>query len=124
MFKILLHKRIIVADGLILEAERELNLPIPPCIGLRLYSTEWTPPGCDDNEDIVDQIAWDVRTGRLHCLLPLADYRPERSGSHWAESDIRELFQDWTVRQEMPVLTKPQTNYPTTPRRRRSHGSD
>ncbi len=97
MPKVLLHKRIIADDNLVLEAERKVELPIDPVVWLQLYNTEWSAPDWDDSDDTVEAIALDLKTRQIHCYMPLVDFRPERSGGDWTEADIRERFQDWAI---------------------------
>ena len=100
---VLLHRRVIVANALIFQAEREVRLPIEPFVGLRLYNTEWRPPGCDENEDRIKEIAYDLKTGRVLCYLPTDDYRAESSGSdEWTEEDVRQRYRDWTLERVTP----------------------
>jgi hypothetical protein len=112
MLKVTLCKRIIVNDDLILEAERDVELPIHPFIGLVLYNTEWNPPDCDDSEDEIEFIAWDLKTNSVHCYLPLVDFRPESSGGQWPEEDIRERFQDWRLQRDIPIGRPSEQNGP------------
>jgi len=77
-FTVILHKLIIVRDDLVFDAEREVRLPIP-FVGLQLYNTEWTPPGCDETEDRIQAIGYDLKTGQLICYLPVDDYSPEEN---------------------------------------------
>jgi hypothetical protein len=98
MVPVILHQRVIVADGLVFDAEREVSLPIEPFIGLTLYNTEWNPPGCDESEVEIENIAYDLKTGRLVCYLPVADFRLESSGSDdWTEEGVRQYYRDWKL---------------------------
>jgi len=97
-FKVLLKKRVIVEDGLVFDAEREITLPVQPFVGLDLYNSEWHPPGCDESEDRIESIGYDLKTGRVICYLPIDDYRPESSGcDDWTEKDVRQYYRDWTL---------------------------
>jgi hypothetical protein len=99
---VVLQKRVIVHDGLVFDAERELHLPVPPCVGMLLYNTEWRPPDCGESEDRVEQIGFDAATGKVYCYLPLNDFRPEFSGSDgWTEEDARDRYQDWTLTRDV-----------------------
>jgi hypothetical protein len=98
---VFLRKRIIVSDNVIFQAEREVKLPISPCVGIRLYNTEWQAPGCDESEDRIEAIAYDLKTGRTHCYLSTADFRPEKSDAVWSEDDVRALFQDWKLKRQV-----------------------
>src|SRR6266542_158248 len=94
--KVLLQKRVILAKGLIFEAERELDLPIQPFVGLTLYNTEWCPPGCDESEDGIKEIAYDLKTGRILCYLPIDDFR-EEDNNYWTEERVRQRYRAWTL---------------------------
>jgi hypothetical protein len=101
MFSVILHKQVIVSDDLVFKAEREVSLPIPPFVGLNLYNTDWAPEGCDESDDIIEEIGYDLKTGRLICFLPKEDYRPESSGiDDWTEEDIRQHYRDWKLERE------------------------
>jgi hypothetical protein len=91
MIKVLLQRCIIVDDGHVFDAEREVELSIDPFPGLLLYKTEWGEP------DVVEEVASDLKSGRVLCVLPCGDFRRESSGGDWTEDDIREIFQDWTL---------------------------
>jgi hypothetical protein len=97
MLKVILRRRVIVEDGVVFDAEREVSLPVAPFVGLRLYNTERVPEGCDESEDPIKEVACDLKTGRIFCYLPVADFRPESSGSQWAEEDVREEYLDWKL---------------------------
>jgi hypothetical protein len=98
MLKLLLRQRVIVADGLVFDAEREVALPIAPFVGLLLYNTHWRPPDCDESEEPIEKIAYDLKTGHLVCYLPDDDYRPESSGSDdWTEQEVGEYYRDWVL---------------------------
>jgi hypothetical protein len=103
MIKVVLQKRIIVDDGHVFDAEREVELPIDPFPGLRLYSTEWTAPDWDESEDTVEEVATDLKSGRILCILTCGDFRRESSGGDWTEDDVRELFQNWTLTRDLSV---------------------
>ena len=93
MLKVILRKRIIVADDFVFDAEREVDLPIPPFVGLQLYNTEWQMPGVDESEDHIEAIGYDLTMGRVLCYLPVTDFRPERSGSDdWTEEEVRQIY--------------------------------
>jgi hypothetical protein len=103
MVTVILRKRVIVTDGLVFEAEREVSLPIQPFVGLQLYNTEWRTPGCDQSEDSIEEIAYDFKTGRLLCYLPHDDFRPDSSGSDdWTEEDVRQRYRDWKIDPDYP----------------------
>ena len=93
--RVTLHKRIVVCDSLALDAEREVNLPVPPFVGMRLYGIECE--STNEAEDVVEAIGCDVPTGRIHCYLPVDDFRPEESGGVWTEEEIRERHRDWVL---------------------------
>jgi hypothetical protein len=95
--KVILHQRVIVDDGRSFDAERQVFLPIQPFAGMYLYNTDWAPPGCDDPEERIEEVACDLKTGRMYCFLPLRDFRPESSGCEWPEEDILETYQDWKL---------------------------
>jgi hypothetical protein len=98
MFIVVLHKRVILKDGLTFDAEREVSLPIAPFVGLHLYHAEWVTPGCDESDDDIEKIAFDLKTGQLICYLPEADYRPEHSGcDDWTEEEMRQHYRDWNL---------------------------
>ena len=59
--KVTLHKRIVVSNYLALDAEREVNLPLPPFVGLRLYGIKW------DDDEAEDEAA---ELGAGHGLSP------------------------------------------------------
>ena len=103
---VILCKRVIVTDDLAFDAEREVRLPIPPFVGLCLYNDERVPRGCDPSEDHIEMVAYDLKTGRILCYLPVSDFRPESSGSDdWTEEDVREYYRDWKL--ERDDLRKP-----------------
>src|SRR5260221_6335180 len=58
LLKVLLRKRVIVDDGLAFDAEREIELPIAPFVGLELFNAFWVPPGCDDPEDVIEMVGF------------------------------------------------------------------
>ncbi len=96
---VVLHQRVVMADGLAFDAQREVSLPIQPFVGLCLYNTLWCPPDCDANEEPIEKIAYDLKTGRVFCFLRVHDYRPESSGSdYWTEDEVREYYRDWTLK--------------------------
>jgi hypothetical protein len=95
--KAILRKRVIVSDQLIFDAEREMELPIPPFVGLRLNDTESKTRGGDESEDLVEMVACNPNTGQVYCYLPHDDFRPESSGGHWTEEDVRECYRDWAI---------------------------
>jgi hypothetical protein len=98
MFKVVLLKHVIVTDSLAFDAEREPTLPIPPFVGLSLHNTDVVPPNCDEGEDVIEEIACDLKSGRTICFLPDEDYRPESSGCNdWTEQDVRQHYRDWTL---------------------------
>lgn len=99
--KVTLHKRVIVADGVAFDAEREIDLPLAPFVGLRLYGAQWVPKGCDPSEDPIKEVGYDLPSGKLLCYLRHDDFRPEASGSaDWTEDDIREHYRDWKLTRE------------------------
>jgi hypothetical protein len=103
---VILCKRLIVTDDLVFDAEREVRLPIPPFVGLRLDNSERVPEGCDASKDHIEEVAYDLRTGRILCRLANGDYRPASSGSDdWTEEDVREQYRDWRL--ERDYLGKP-----------------
>lgn len=107
MTKVFLCKRVIVTDDIIFDAERELDLPVPPVAGMRLYNTEWRPPGCDDSEDQIEEIGYDHKTGRVLCFLPADDFRAEASGwDGWTEEDARKRYRDWTLKRDKRLMPK------------------
>jgi hypothetical protein len=112
-YRIVLYKRVIVADGVVYEAERKLDLPIAPFIGLQLLNTERVPPGCDPSDDEIKEIAYDAKTGCLWCYLRYDDFRIEASGSHWTEKEALAHFKDWTLKREEP-LTPRRKSKPST----------
>jgi hypothetical protein len=95
--KVLLRQRVIVKDGLVFDAEREVTLFIQPFVGLWLYNILWHPPGSEESDEPIKEMAYDLKTGRVICYLPLDDYRPESSGCEWTEADVRQYYQDWTL---------------------------
>ena len=98
---VLLRRRVILTHGLIFDAQREVILPIQPFVGLTLYNATWSPPDSDDSEDRIEEIAYDLKSGRLICYLRRDDYRPESSGSNdWIEDDVIEHYRDWTLQRE------------------------
>jgi hypothetical protein len=98
---VLLRQRMIVADGLVFDAKREVTLPIQPFVGLTLYNTSMQPIGCDLSENAIERVAYDLKTGRVICYLPIDDYRPESSGSDdWTEKDVRERYRAWTLKRD------------------------
>jgi hypothetical protein len=98
MLPVTLSQRVILADGVVFDAEREVGLPIPPFVGLQLYNTHWRSPGDDESEEPIEAMAYDLKTGRLVCYLPVDDYRAESIGSaDWTEDDVRERYQDWVL---------------------------
>jgi hypothetical protein len=53
-------------------------------------------PCCYEHDHGIEWIAYDLKTGRIICYLPIDDYRPEISGSHdWTEEDVLEHYGDW-----------------------------
>src|SRR5712691_8776979 len=99
MFKVILRTRVIVTDDLVFKAEREVRLPIPPFVGLHLYNSEWRFPGCEESEDHIREIAYNLKTKQLICYLPTHDFRYESSGSEdWTEKDVRDYYQDWKLK--------------------------
>jgi hypothetical protein len=103
-YKVTLRQRVVLADGCVYDAERELCLPIQPFVGLRLYRTEWSPPDWDGSEEPIEEIAYDLSTGRIFCYLSVVDFRPESSGSdNWTEEDVREKFRDWTLKRDETI---------------------
>ena len=57
--------------------------------------------GCDEAEESVERVAYDLKTGRVICYLPIDDYRPESSGSDdWTEKEVRERYRDWTLKRD------------------------
>ena len=101
IFKVVLHQRVILSSDLIFEAERELDLPIPPFNGMRLCSTEWSPPDWDQSEEVIDMVYYNLKTGNVECFLPINDFREESSGSDdWTEEEVREKYRDWKLRRE------------------------
>lgn len=108
---VLLRQRVIVADHLVFDAERELALPIEPFAGLILYGTHRKPPGCDPSEEHVEEIAYDLDTDRVICYLPTDDYRPESSGSDdWTEEDVWAEYRDWKLTRDEPRTRRPERN--------------
>ena len=101
LLKVLLRKRVIVDDGLAFDAEREIELPIAPFVGLELFNAFWVPPGCDDPEDVIEMVGFNLKASRIECYLRMDDFRPEASGSdQWTEQDARERYRDWTLTQD------------------------
>src|SRR5260370_25551524 len=90
--KVILKQRVIVSGRLVFEAEREVRLPIQPFVGLVLYHVDWHPPGCDDGEEVVEQIAYDLKNGHLICYFDIHDFRFKASVGHWPAKWIRERF--------------------------------
>lgn len=110
MHTVLLYKRVIVSDSLVFDAEREVSLPFLPFVGLRLFNTEWRPPDCDESEDWVEAILYDLKTGQVICELRADDYRPKRSGacgggngSGLSEGDVRRRLRGWTLTPDRDV---------------------
>jgi hypothetical protein len=98
VLKVLLRQRVIVEDGLVFDAEREATLAVQPFVGLWLYNTVCPPPGCDESGEPIEEMAYDLKTGRVICYLPIDDYRPESSGcDDWTEKDVRQYYRDWTL---------------------------
>jgi hypothetical protein len=95
--KVLLRQRVIVDDGLVFDAEREVTLLIQPFIGLWLYNILWHPPGSEESDEPIEEMSYDLKTGQVVCYLPRTDYRPESSGCEWTEADVRQCYQDWTL---------------------------
>src|SRR5437763_621066 len=96
--RVLLHKRVVLADDIVFDAERELELPIPPSVGMALFNTEWRPPRSDDSEDHIESIGYDAKTARISCFLPPDDFRLEQSGSNeWTEKHVRDRYRYWTL---------------------------
>ena len=54
---VLLRQRVIIAERLVFDAEREVTLPIQPFIGLHLYNTTWVLPGSDESEEQIEDMA-------------------------------------------------------------------
>lgn len=104
MHNVLLHKRVIVSDALVFDAEREVSLPLAPFVGLCLYNTESRPPDGDESEDWIEEIAWDLKTGRVICYLRDDDYRAASSGSlSWTEKEVRRRLQGWSLTPDASV---------------------
>jgi len=100
MQKFVFIKRVVMSDKLVFDAERELALPIQPFVGMHLYNTEWRPPDCDESDDEIEEIAYDVNTGRVFCYLPVDDFRPESGDDEWTEEEVLEHYRDWTIKRE------------------------
>ena len=99
--KVTLHKRVIVSDDLAFDAEREIDLPISPFVGLRVYGAEWRPKGCDPSADPIEAVGYDLPAGRVLCYLRPGDFRPETSGSDdWMEEDVRQHYRNWKLTRE------------------------
>jgi hypothetical protein len=98
---IVLRRRVIIEDGLVFDAEREVTVPIQPFVGLVFYNILRTPPGCDDSEERVEEVAYDLKTGQVICYLDIDDYRPESSGcDDWTEAEVRDYYGDWTLKRD------------------------
>jgi hypothetical protein len=96
-FTVLLCQRVILNERVCFDAERELRLPIEPFVGLRLYNT-LIQVSEDDNEEEIEVIGYDLKTGRVSCYLTINDFRPEASGvPDFTEQDIRDEYRDWTL---------------------------
>jgi hypothetical protein len=108
MHRILLRRRVILTDIVAFEVEREVDLPLPPFVDLRLENSVWSPPGCDESEDEIQEIAYDLNSGQILCFLEVDDYRPQSSGnSGWTEAKVRQHYQQWAVKRDEAVSSGP-----------------
>lgn len=104
-------RRIVVNDRLLFSAEREIELPIAPFVGLQLFNLVAEPPGCDESDDSIEAVGFDLHTGQIICYLDLDDYRPEASGSDdWTVEDVKDRYRDWTLKQESSRKKSPRRN--------------
>jgi hypothetical protein len=122
--KVTLHKRVIVRDGLVFEAEREVELPLPPFVGLILNASEWVPPGCGESEDVIREIACNSTTGQVICYLTHDDFRQESRDGEWTESDVRRSLRDWKIAERTYSKSEPEEPKKGLRNRFRQSGSD
>jgi len=107
---VVLRVRVIVADNLISNAEREVTLAIQPFVGLNLYNSTRVPPGCDFTDEKIQAIAYDLKTGQVICYLPLDDFRRQSSGGDWTEDEVRKRYQDWKLDRDTGIPRKWERN--------------
>jgi hypothetical protein len=101
--KVRVCRRIIAADGLFFSAEREIELPMAPFVGLQLFNLVSEPPGCEESDDSIEAVGFDLHTRQIRCYLELDDYRAAASGSDdWTVEDVKDRYRDWTLKQEEP----------------------
>jgi hypothetical protein len=105
----ILRQRVIVDDGLVFDAEREVTLPIQPFVGMVLYNVHWSAVEPDEGEEPIKEVACDLKTGEVFCYLENRDFRPESSGCHWTESEVRERYQDWKLTRD--EMCRPSPNH-------------
>jgi hypothetical protein len=105
--RVLLCKRVVASDRLAFDAEREVELPFAPFVGLRLYETERVFLGSDPSEDTIREVAVDPTTGQIYCYFDVDDFRYEESGGHWSEKEVRQCYQDWTLKDDVLEPRKP-----------------
>jgi hypothetical protein len=97
---VILRQRVIINDGLVFDAEREVTLPIEPFVGMVLYNPYKSLFDPAEDEMPIEEIACYLKTGQVFCYLPIDDFRPESSGSRWAEEDVLKRFQDWKLKRD------------------------
>jgi hypothetical protein len=99
--KVTMHKCVTVSGHVAFDAERDVDLPVSPFVGMRVYGAVWALNGCDRSDDPIEEVGCDLPSGKMLCDLRRGDYHLAASGrDDWTEEEVRKHYRDWKLSPE------------------------